>query len=299
MAGAVGNLRAKGTSKRADREPRWVRYLLITISVAFLVLFLVLPLYAVLSEAFATGWRKFISAIAEEDARSAIYLTLIAAGIAVPLNTIFGIAAAWALAKFRFWGRNILITLIDIPFAISPIISGLIYVLLYGKNSPIGGWLQDHGFKVIFAVPGVVLATIFVTFPFVAREVLSLMEEQGTDEEQAALVLGASGFQTFWRVTLPNIKWALLYGVILCNARAMGEYGAVAVVAGSLRGSTVTLPLHVELQYTDMQTAGAFACATVLAGLGLVTLIAKTLVEHFGSKALSESGSADKEGDAK
>ncbi len=297
MAGVAGKLRAKGKANHAHREPLFVRYLLIAITIGFLGLFLLLPLYAVLSEAFSAGYEKFIEAISEHDARSAFWLTLLAAGIAVPLNTVFGIAAAWCLAKFRFWGRNILITLIDIPFAISPIISGLIYILLYGKNAPLGAWLQAHDIKIIFAVPGVVLATIFVTFPFVAREVLSLMEEQGTDEEQAALVLGASGFQTFFRVTLPNIKWALLYGVILCNARAMGEYGAVAVVAGSLRGETVTLPLHVELQYTDMQTAGAFACATILAALGLVTLIAKTIVEHFGSKSLREA-TADKEGDA-
>lgn len=299
MAGAAGKLRAKGKANHAHREPPFVRYLLIAITIGFLGLFLLLPLYAVLSEAFSAGYEKFMEAISEPDARSAFLLTLFAAAIAVPLNTVFGIAAAWCLAKFRFWGRNILITLIDIPFAISPIISGLIYILLYGKNAPLGAWLQAHDIKIIFAVPGVVLATIFVTFPFVAREVLSLMEEQGTDEEQAALVLGASGFQTFFRVTLPNIKWALLYGVILCNARAMGEYGAVAVVAGNLRGETVTLPLHVELQYTDMQTAGAFACATILAGLGLVTLVAKTIVEHFGSRAISETTTAEKEGDAK
>jgi sulfate/thiosulfate transport system permease protein len=299
MAGAAGKLRAtSGKASHAHREPAAVRYLLIAITIAFLGLFLLFPLYAVLSEAFAAGYEKFIEAITEPDARSAFWLTLLAAGIAVPLNTVFGIAAAWCLAKFRFWGRNILITLIDIPFAISPIISGLIYILLYGKNAPLGAWLDAHNIKIIFAVPGVVLATIFVTFPFVAREVLSLMEEQGTDEEQAALVLGASGFQTFFRVTLPNIKWALLYGVILCNARAMGEYGAVAVVAGNLRGETVTLPLHVELQYTDMQTAGAFACATVLAGLGLITLIAKTLVEHFGSRDLAQAAAAS-EGDPK
>jgi sulfate transport system permease protein len=240
---------------------------------------LFLPLAVVFSSALAKGFSVYLSALREPDAMAAIKLTLIAAGIAVPLNMIFGVAAAWAIGKFDFLGKSLLVTLIDLPFSVSPVVSGLIYVLLFGLQGLLGPWLDAHDIKIIFAVPGIVLATIFVTFPFVARELIPLVEAQGTEEEEAALTLGASGFQTFWRVTLPNIKWGLLYGVILCNARAMGEFGAVSVVSGHIRGRTNTMPLHIEILYNEYQFAPAFAVASLLALLALATLLAKTLVE--------------------
>jgi sulfate transport system permease protein len=260
-------------------EAPWVRRLLITAALAFLALFLLLPLVAVFTEALRKGAEAFFASFKEADALSAIRLTFIAAAIAVPLNLVFGVAAAWCIAKFNFRGKSLLITLIDLPFAVSPVISGLVYVLLFGLQGWFGPWLRDHDLKIIFAVPGIVLATIFVTFPFVARELIPLMQAQGSDEEQAAVSLGASGWQTFWYVTLPNVKWALLYGVILCNARAMGEFGAVSVVSGHIRGETNTLPLHVEILYNEYNFVAAFACASLLALLALVTLALKSLVE--------------------
>lgn len=266
--------------RNATTESPWVRRTLIAVALVFLTLFLFVPLVAVFVEAFKKGWDVYLAAIVEDDARSAIKLTLLTAAIAVPLNLVFGIAAAWAIAKFDFRGKNLLLTLIDLPFSVSPVISGLIYVLVFGLQGWLGHWLQDHDLKVIFAVPGIVLATIFVTFPFIARELVPLMQAQGTEQEEAARVLGASGWQIFWRVTLPNIKWALLYGVILCNARAMGEFGAVSVVSGHIRGQTNTMPLHIEILYNEYQFAAAFAVASLLAGLALVTLGLKYLVER-------------------
>jgi sulfate transport system permease protein len=264
----------------AREEPFAVRALLIGAALAFLGLFLFLPLAAVFHEALKKGWEVYLAAIVEPDALAAIKLTLLAAAIAVPLNTLFGVAAAWAIAKFEFRGKNLLITLIDLPFSVSPVISGLVYVLVFGLQGWLGAWLQAHDAKVIFAVPGIVLATVFVTFPFVARELIPLMQAQGKEEEEAAVVLGAGGWQTFWRVTLPNIKWGLLYGVILCNARAMGEFGAVSVVSGHIRGETNTMPLHVEILYNEYQFAAAFAVASLLALLALVTLAVKSFVER-------------------
>ena len=263
----------------ATLEPVWVRTLLIVIALAFLTLFLFVPLVAVFAEALKKGWDAYITAILEEDAISAIKLTLITAAIAVPLNLVFGVAASWCIAKFDFRGKSVLLTLIDLPFSVSPIISGLIYVLLFGAQGWFGGWLQEHNIKILFAVPGIVLATIFVTFPFVARELIPLMQSQGSEEEEAALVLGASGWKTFWHVTLPNIKWGLLYGVILCNARAMGEFGAVSVVSGHIRGQTNTIPLQVEILYNEYQFSAAFAVASLLALLALVTLALKSFIE--------------------
>ncbi len=263
----------------ATAEPVWVRALLIGVALAFLTLFLFVPLAAVFAEALKKGFDTYLAAIAEPDAVSAIKLTLLTAAIAVPLNLVFGIAAAWAIAKFDFRGKSILLTLIDLPFSVSPVISGLIYVLIFGAQGWLGPWLAEHDIKILFAVPGIVLATIFVTFPFVARELIPLMQSQGTEEEEAALVLGASGWRTFWHVTLPNIKWGLLYGVILCNARAMGEFGAVSVVSGHIRGETNTMPLQVEILYNEYNFAAAFAVASLLALLALVTLALKTLVE--------------------
>ncbi|MFC4160898.1 sulfate ABC transporter permease subunit CysW [Chitinimonas lacunae] len=260
-------------------ETRWVRWTLLIAALGFLAFFLLLPLVAVFAEAFRKGGELYFEALRDPDARSAIELTLIVSAISLPLNLVFGVAAAWAIAKFEFRGKSLLVTLIDLPFSVSPVVAGLIYVLLFGAQGWFGPWLSAHDFKVIFAVPGMVLATIFVTFPFVARELIPLMEAQGSDEEQAALVLGASGWQTFWRVTLPNIKWGLLYGVILCNARAMGEFGAVSVVSGHIRGQTNTVPLHVEILYNEYNFVAAFACASILALLALVTLALKTLVE--------------------
>ena len=296
-----------GVSKRMVSEPAWVRWTLLLVSAAFLLLFLFVPLAAVFTEALRKGLGAYFEAIRQPDAWDAIKLTLLTAAVAVPINLVFGLAASWAIAKFNFLGKNLLITLIDLPFAVSPVISGLIFVLLFGLQGWFGWWLDDPSYpthlswmgfshhwwpltaewvslgwnplRIIFAVPGIVLATIFVTFPFVAREIIPLMQEQGTEEEQAALVLGASGWQTFRRVTLPNVKWALLYGVILCNARAMGEFGAVSVVSGHIRGKTNTMPLHVEILYNEYNFVAAFAVASLLALLALVTLGLKTLVE--------------------
>ena len=261
------------------REPFWVRWALISITFAFLVLFLFLPLLAVFVEAFRKGISAYFSSIIDPAAWAAIKLTLLTAGIAVPLNLVFGLAASWAIAKFDFPGKSILITLIDLPFAISPVISGLIYVLVFGMQGWFGTYLESINVQIIYAVPGIVLATIFVTFPFVARSLIPLMQEQGSEEEQAAITLGANGLQTFWYVTLPNVKWALLYGVVLCNARAMGEFGAVSVVSGHVRGKTNTIPLHVEILYNEYNFVAAFAVASILALLALLTLFAKSIIE--------------------
>jgi len=256
-----------------------MRWLLIGAALAFLALFLLAPLAAVFTQAFRKGLQAYLAALTEPDALAAIRLTLLVALIAVPANLVFGVAAAWAIAKFDFRGKAVLITLIDLPFAVSPVIAGLIYVLIFGLQGWLGPWLAEHDVQIIFAVPGIVLATIFVTFPFVARELIPLMQAQGKEEEEAARVLGASGWQIFWRVTLPNVKWGLLYGVILCNARAMGEFGAVSVVSGHVRGLTNTMPLHVEILYNEYNFAAAFAVASLLACLALVTLVLKSLVE--------------------
>ena len=266
--------------RSATTEAPWVRVLLIAVALGFLTLFLFVPLVTVFFEAFKKGWGVYLAAVTEPDARSAIWLTLLVAGISVPLNLVFGIAAAWAIAKFDFRGKNLLLTLIDLPFSVSPVIAGLIYVLVFGPQGWVGPWLQAQDLKIIFAVPGIVLATVFVTFPFVARELIPLMQAQGVEQEEAARVLGANGWQMFWRVTLPNVKWALLYGVILCNARAMGEFGAVSVVSGHIRGQTNTMPLHIEILYNEYQFAAAFAVASLLALLALVTLGLKYLVEQ-------------------
>ena len=260
-------------------EAPWVRYALIGIARVFVLLFLVLPLAAVFTEALRKGLDAYLEALREPDAWAAIRLTLLTAAIAVPLNLVFGVAAAWCIAKYNFKGKAFLTTLVDLPFSVSPVVAGLVYVLMFGANGWIGPWLQEHDIKIIFAVPGIVLATVFVTFPFIARELIPLMEAQGNDEEQAAIVLGASGWQTFWHVTLPNIKWGLLYGVILCNARAMGEFGAVSVVSGHIRGQTNTMPLHVEILYNEYQSVAAFAVASLLALLALVTLVIKSVAE--------------------
>ncbi len=263
---------------RALTEPRWVRWSLIGVGVLFVALFLVMPLVEVFGSALDKGLEYYLNAVTDPMALSAIKLTLISAFFSVVLNTVFGVASAWAITKFNFWGKNLLITLIDIPFSVSPVIAGLIYVLLFGLQGLWGKWFIDHNMHIIFAVPGIVLATIFVTFPFVSRELIPLMQEQGSDEEEAALVLGATGWQIFWKITLPNIQWGLLYGVILCNARAMGEFGAVSVVSGHIRGLTNTLPLHVEILYNEYNFTAAFAVASLLTFLAVVTLIAKALV---------------------
>lgn len=256
-----------------------MRWTLLGIALVFLVLFLVLPLAAVFVEAFSKGADAYFASLRDPDAWSAIQLTLITALISVPLNLVFGVAAAWAIAKYEFKGKAFLTTLVDLPFSVSPVVAGLMYVLVFGANGWFGPWLQANDIKIIFAVPGIVLATVFVTFPFIARELIPLMQAQGNDEEQAAIVLGATGWQTFWKVTLPNIKWGLLYGVILCNARAMGEFGAVSVVSGHIRGQTNTIPLHVEILYNEYQSAAAFAAASLLALLALVTLAIKSVAE--------------------
>lgn len=286
MAGAAASLPISAQPRgepayapAATVEPFWVRALLIGVALAFLTLFLFIPLIAVFTEALKKGWDTYLTALVEPDAVAAIKLTLLTASIAVPLNLVFGVAAAWCIAKFEFRGKNILLTLIDLPFSVSPVIAGLIYVLLFGAQGWFGPWLAEHDIKILFAVPGIVLATMFVTFPFVARELIPLMQSQGTEEEEAALVLGASGWRTFWHVTLPNIKWGLLYGVILCNARAMGEFGAVSVVSGHIRGETNTMPLHVEILYNEYNFVAAFATASVLALLALVTLALKSFIE--------------------
>lgn len=260
-------------------EPAWMRVSLTLVALVFLGVLVLLPVVAIFAEALSKGFDVYVASIIEPDAWTAIKLTLLVAAIAVPLNLIFGLVASWAIAKFEFRGKSFLITLIDLPFAVSPVISGLIYILLFGAHNILGSWLIEHDIQVVFAVPGIVLATIFVTFPFVARELIPLMQEQGTEEEEAAILLGASGFQTFCRVTLPNIKWALLYGVLLCNARAMGEFGAVSVVSGHIRGLTNTIPLHVEILYNEYNFAAAFSVASILTVLALVTLVLKTLIE--------------------
>ncbi len=270
-------------------ESRLARIVFILISLAFLTLMVLLPLAAVFVEAFRKGIETFFEALVDEEIFAAIRLTLIVAGISVPLNLVCGIAAAWAIAKFEFKGKALLTTLIDLPFSVSPVISGLVFVLLFNSNSTLGPWLQSHGIQILFAVPGLVLATMFVTFPFVARELIPLMQEQGSADEEAALSLGANGWQTFWHVTLPNIKWGLLYGVLLCNARAMGEFGAVSVVSGHIRGETNTMPLQVEILYNEYNFSGAFAVATLLALLALVTLILKTLLEMRYSEEIAAS----------
>ncbi len=262
----------------ALRDPPWLRFVLLAIALAFVAVFLVLPLLAVFAYAVEKGFAFFVSSLTDADARAAIRLTLIVAAISVPANTIFGVAAAWLITRFAFRGRNLLVSLIDLPFAVSPVIAGLIYVLLFGANGWLGPWLAAHDIKIIYAVPGIVLATTFVTFPFVARELIPLMQAQGSEEEQAALTLGAGGWPMFWRVVLPKIKWGLVYGVILCNARAMGEFGAVSVVSGHIRGVTNTMPLHVEILYNEYQRTAAFAVASLLALLALATLVLKQLV---------------------
>jgi sulfate transport system permease protein len=276
--------RAPGVAPRnltaATGEPPWLRRLLIGIALLFLALFLFVPLVTVFHEALKKGLEVYWAAITEPDAVSAIKLTLIAAVVSVPLNLVFGVAAAWAIAKFDFRGKNLLLTLIDLPFSVSPVIAGLIYVLVFGLQGWFGEWMRDHDLKIIFALPGIVLATVFITFPFIARELIPLMQAQGVEQEEAARVLGANGWQIFRRVTLPNIKWALLYGVILCNARAMGEFGAVSVVSGHIRGQTNTMPLHIEILYNEYQFAAAFAVASLLALLALVTLVLKYVVEQ-------------------
>ena len=269
----------KSANRPATAEAPWVRVALVATSLAFLALFLVVPLAAVFVEALRKGVAAYLASFTDRAALSAIRLTLLTAAIAVPANLVFGLAAAWAIAKFDFRGKSLLVTLIDLPFAVSPVVSGLIYVLLFGMQGWFGPWLKAHDVQIIFAVPGIVLATIFVTFPFVARELIPTMQEQGTEAEQAALSLGASGWQTFFRVTLPNVKWALLYGVILCNARAMGEFGAVSVVSGHIRGRTNTMPLHVEILYNEYEFVAAFAVASLLALLALLTLVLKSIVE--------------------
>jgi sulfate transport system permease protein len=278
---------------RATGEPRAVRWTLIGIALVFLALVLLLPLVLVFVQALAKGLPAYWEAITEPDALSAARLTLLTASIAVPLNLVFGVAAAWCISKFEFRGKSVLITLIDLPFAVSPVISGMIFVLLFGAQGWFGEWLFEHDLKVIFAVPGIVLATTFVTAPFVARELIPLMQEQGSEEEEAAIVLGASGWQTFFRVTLPNIKWGLMYGLILCNARAMGEFGAVSVVSGHIRGETNTLPLHVEILYNEYAFAASFAVASVLTLLALVTLALKTLIEWQQRRGLAEQAGPD------
>ena len=285
MAGATtleGRAFASATrfeGRVATSDSGFAKTAILVVSLTFFAVFILLPLILVFVEAFRKGWQAYFAALVDPDALSAVRLTLLAAAIAVPLNLIFGIAAAWAIARFEFRGKQFLITLIDLPFSVSPVVAGLVYVLVFGAHGWFGGWLQDHDIRIIFAVPGIVLATIFVTFPFVARELIPLMQSQGRDEEEAAITLGASGLQAFWRVTLPNIKWALLYGVILCNARAMGEFGAVSVVSGHIRGETNTMPLHVEILYNEYQFSAAFAVASLLAFLALVTLVLKSYVE--------------------
>lgn len=279
---------ANSVAQGATLESPWVRWALTTVAILFLALFLFMPLAVVFVSAFGKGISAYFASFREPDALAAIRLTLIAAGIAVPLNLVFGVAAAWAIAKFEFAGKSLLITLIDLPFSVSPVVSGLVYVLIFGLQGLLGPWLRAHDIKIIFAVPGIVLATIFVTFPFVARELIPLIQAQGNDEEEAALTLGASGWQTFFRVTLPNVKWGLLYGVIICNARAMGEFGAVSVVSGHIRGLTNTMPLHIEILYNEYQFVPAFAVASLLAMLALLTLVVKSLVEWKSQQDVEE-----------
>lgn len=294
MAGATATLGAHLGAARATRhfednpatrDTAWVKWLVLGVSLAFFAIFLLLPLATVFVEGFRKGWDAYVAALQEPDALASVRLTLLAAVIAVPLNLVFGVSAAWAIAKFEFRGKQFLITLIDLPFSVSPVIAGLIYVLIFGAQGWFGEWLQAHDLKIVFAVPGIVLATIFVTFPFVARELIPLMQAQGKEEEEAAVVLGANGWQTFWHVTLPNVKWGLIYGVVLCNARAMGEFGAVSVVSGRIRGETNTMPLHIEVLYNEYQGSAAFAVASLLALLALFTLVIKTFIEWRAAQA--------------
>ncbi len=294
MAGAAPARlgRAGAKSRRATAEPAWVRWLLIGVALAFLGFFLVLPMATVFVEAFKDGVGAYFAAVVEPDALAAIRLTVTTALVAVPLNVIFGVAAAWAIARFEFRGKSFLITLIDLPFAVSPVISGMLYVLLFGAQGLLGPWLAEHDLKVIFAEPGIILATTFVTFPFVARELIPFLQSQGAEEEQAALVLGASGWRMFFRITLPNAKWGLLYGIVLCNARAMGEFGAVSVVSGHIRGQTNTMPLHVEVLYNEYHFSAAFAVASLLLLLALLTLVAKRIIEARVSGEVTSAGDA-------
>jgi sulfate transport system permease protein len=285
MPGETAQPAAAVRVRLATTETPLVRWTLIATGILFIALVLVLPLISVFMEALRGGLTTFFQAVVSKDTWQAVRLTLLVAGIAVPLNVVFGLCAAWAIAKFDFRGKSLLVTLIDLPFSVSPVISGLIYVLLYGANGWFGPFLKEWDIKIIFNVTGLVLATIFVTFPFVARELIPLMQEQGRDEEEAAISLGASGWRTFWHVTLPNVAWGLLYGVLLCNARAMGEFGAVSVVSGHIRGLTNTMPLHVEILYNEYDFVGAFAVASLLAGLAIVTLVAKSLLEwRYGDR---------------
>jgi sulfate/thiosulfate transport system permease protein len=279
MSGAITTYTAKNNAKRRITEPAIVRWALTATALLFLALFLALPLVEIFRQAFEKGWEVYLQALREPDTLSSIKLTLLTASVTVPLNLSFGVVAAWSIAKFSFPGKNLLLTLIDLPFSVSPVISGLIYVLLFGLQGVMGSWLQAHDIKIVFAVPGIILATLFVTFPFVARELIPLMEAQGRDEEEAAMVLGATGLQIFFRVTLPNIKWGVIYGVILCNARAMGEFGAVSVVSGHIRGETNTVPLHVEILYNEYNYTAAFAVASLLAFLALISLAIKIVAE--------------------
>lgn len=272
----------------ATREPKWVKYTVLSIALTFFFLFLVVPLIAVFYEALRQGVNVYWQALVEPDAVAALKLTLLTAAISLPINLVFGVAAAWAIAKFDFRGKQLLLTLIDLPFSISPVVIGLMYLLMFGSSSWLGSWLIGHDINIIFAVPGIVLATVFITFPFIARELIPLMQAQGREEEEAAVVLGARGWQVFWHVTLPNIKWGLLYGVILSNARAMGEFGAVSVVSGNIRGVTNTLPLHVEILYNEYQFSAAFAVASLLAVLAVVTLVIKSWVEYQHEKKTGE-----------
>ena len=296
MAGATtlqlgGDHAARFESKAATRETPLVKWTILAISLTFFTVFLLMPLVAVFVEALRKGWETYLTALVDPDAWSAVKLTLLAAVIAVPLNLVFGVSAAWCIAKFEFRGKHFLITLIDLPFSVSPVIAGLVFVLVFGAQGWFGSWLSDHDIRIIFAVPGIVLATVFVTFPFIARELIPLMQAQGKEEEEAAVVLGASGWQVFWHVTLPNIKWGLMYGVILTNARAMGEFGAVSVVSGHIRGQTNTLPLHVEILYNEYQFSAAFAVASLLALLALVTLVIKSWVEHRAAESYKDTAS--------
>lgn len=285
----IAQQKSRAVVAQATTEPGWMRITLILITLAFLGLFIILPLIVVFSTALQKGWTVYWSAIREPEALSAIRLTLLAAGIAVPMNLVFGLAASWAIAKFQFKGKSFLISLIDLPFSVSPVVSGLIYVLIFGLHGWLGSWLDEHNIQIIFAVPGIVLATIFVTFPFIARELIPLMEAQGKEEEEAALSLGANGWHTFWRITLPNVKWGLLYGVILCNARAMGEFGAVSVVSGHIRGLTNTMTLHVEILYNEYNSVAAFSLASLLTLLALVTLAAKSALGWKTRQQLKEA----------
>jgi sulfate transport system permease protein len=292
MAGIATSLAQRGKaaaiSRGATTEQPWVRIALTAVALVFLALFLFVPMISVFIEGLRKGFEYYWSSISTPDSKSAIELTLLVAAIAVPLNTVFGVAAAWAIAKYNFKGRSLLVTLVDLPFAVSPVISGLVYVLIFGLQGWFGQWFYDHNIKIIFAVPGIVLATIFVTFPFVARELIPLMEAQGNDAEYAALTLGANGWQTFWRVTLPNIKWGLFYGVILCNARAMGEFGAVSVVSGHIEGQTNTLPLQIEFLFNNFNIVGSFACASLLVMLAFITLCLKSFIEWRYSRTQAD-----------